>query len=94
MKIPTQIKIGGHIFKVQEVDTREMNDTGEVNTWRQIIRINNEYTPEDKRSEGLLHEILEVIKCYHNMSVDHSSLSTISELLFAVMRDNKLDFSK
>jgi len=40
----------------------------------------------------LLHEIIETIKSLNNLDMDHKNLSVLSESLFQVIRDNKLDF--
>lgn len=94
MKIPKHIKIGGHHYKVNRVKGCGMGgaETGQKEI---IIGPDGSY-PESTLSETLLHEIVELIANNYDMNLrnDHKELTTLSEVLFGVMRDNKLDFSK
>lgn len=93
MKIPHKILVGGHEFDVEMVGEL-LDNSGICNTWKQYIAINSYNTKEDKQSETFLHEILEAIKSIYNVNIDHQSLTTISEALFGVIRQNNLDFRK
>ncbi len=92
MKIPKTIKMGGHKIKVRQVDENELSNTGDFHGWPQIIRIGVSGTTESGQAETLLHEILEAAKFKYNLDLDHKDLTIISEVLFAVIRDNKIDF--
>lgn len=94
MKIPKEIKIGGHVFSVSQVKAKELSDSGDCDCWHHSIRINVDGTPESNQAETLLHEIIEAISRKNNLKLDHTVLTVLSESLFAVSRDNGLDFSK
>ena len=94
MKIPNKIKVGGHTITVEFADTKTIDDSGAYNNFHNNIRILKEKgAPEDNIAEILLHEIIEAIKCKNNLELDHTVLTVLSESLFQVMRDNKLNFS-
>ena len=92
MKIPSEIKVSGHIFKVCQVEYSEVGASGNVNMATQTITIRNGDIPEDKAAETLLHEIIEIITTYFDIDLSHQSLTTISEIIFQTIRDNDLDF--
>jgi len=95
MLYPDEIKLGGHAIKVELVDTAHITGKGSFNNYHNLIRLEKEPdTPEDNVSECFLHEILEAIKYKNNLDLDHKDLTVISETLFQVLRDNKLDFAE
>jgi hypothetical protein len=93
MKIPKFIKIGGHRYKVNRVKGCGMGgaDTGQ----KEIIVGPDGSFPESVLSETLLHEIIENIVVVYDMTLrdNHREITTLSEVLFGVLRDNNLDFS-
>jgi hypothetical protein len=93
MRIPKHIKIGGHRYKVNRIKGSGMGgaDTGQ----KEIIIGPDGSFPESTLSETVLHEIIEIIAVNYDMALrqDHKELTALSEVLFGVMRDNKLDFS-
>lgn len=93
MKIPDKIKIGGHWITVEKVTDKELqSDLGSFSNWYQCIQINQADTCENLQAETLLHEILEAIKIKYEITIKHQDLSIISQTIFQVIRDNKLDF--
>lgn len=93
MKIPNQIKIGGHLIPIVLHDSREIDNPGEFNIYHQRIRLRKD--PEIRQDivdEAFLHEIFEAIKNLNNLTIDHTHLTVFSEMLFQVIRDNDLDF--
>ena len=93
MKIPEKIKIGGHWITVEKVGDKELeSDLGSFNNWYQYIRINENDTAENLQAETFLHEIFEAIKKKFEIKIKHQDLTILSELLFQVIIDNKLDF--
>lgn len=50
-------------------------------------------SPKSKQAEALLHEIFEVLSDHLDLKLDHQTLSTLSETLFAVIRTNDINFS-
>ncbi len=96
MKIPDKVLIGGHEYPVEVIDgdTRFLN-SGELNTWTQEIRINtSDGHPEGAQAEAFLHEIIEAINHDNELKLEHRNISVLGTQLFAVIRNNKLDFVK
>lgn len=94
MNIPKEIKIGAHIIEIEEVTPKSISGAGSYRDYYHLIRIENDFdSKESKIAETLLHEIMEVIKLKNNLSIDHTHLTVLSESLFQVLRDNRLDFT-
>jgi len=94
MKIPEKIKIGGHEIKIERVNTKDIDSAGEFNGFYDVIRLRIDHdSVESCVAECFLHEIIEAIKMKNNLAIDHTHLTVLSEGLFQVMRDNKLNFS-
>jgi len=94
MKIPKLIRVGGHDITIKLVKSDDMKQSGDYDTWYDVIRINMDSLPESSQAEILLHEILEAISKKYNLELEHKTLTIISESLFAIIRNNKLDFIK
>ena len=94
MKIAKQIKVMGHIIKVDQCPTEETTNSGEYSDYFNLIRLRVDNNPESSIAETFLHEIIEAITFKNNLSIDHTHLTVLSECLFQVLRDNKLNFSK
>jgi len=92
MKIPKKLKVGGHQIKVKFCKADEENVSGCFKSWYDLIKINVDETSEPSRAETFLHEILEVIKNKNDLNLDHTVLTVLSNWLFAIIRDNNLDF--
>jgi hypothetical protein len=61
MLIPNKLKIGGHVYKVQIVESEDIDDDfGWRLTSHNIIRI-NQTLPQTTKEATLFHEILHVI---------------------------------
>lgn len=88
MKIPTQVKIGGHIFQVIQ---KEMEDCGETDFHEGTITINKNM-PQSIKESTLIHEIL--CHCLNTTFGDkkgvHEILDSMSEQFYAFLVDNKL----
>lgn len=86
MKFPTQLKILGHIFKVQLVDPEDIEKSmGEQNNARNIIRIRKDI-PKDQVYVTLIHEILHCI----NDELKEVEVEFLAQTLYAVLVDNDL----
>lgn len=92
MKIPTRIKIGEHKVDVYLVKSDILKDAGLFDFWFQTIKINIDDTKEDTQAEAFLHEIIEAISKFYELGLDHKTITTLSEVLFQVIRGNNLDF--
>lgn len=96
MKIPDKILIGGHQYPVEvtQGDSRFFH-AGDLNTWTQEIRINtSDNHPESAQAEAFLHEIIEAINHDNELKLEHRNIAVLGTQLFAVIRNNNLDFTK
>jgi len=98
MKIPKTLKIGGKKIKmrvIKKIDTDENeNIIGLWDVEKYIITLqNNDTTPNGKLEECFLHEILEAINGLYELKLPHYKITLISELLYQIIKDNKLDFN-
>lgn len=96
MKIPKKIKIMGHKYKVKKdkkifIETNYGGGSACANAL--VIKVSPD-VPESRQAEILLHEIIEMLKYSLQVQLEHKDLSALSEGLFSVIRDNKLDFRK
>jgi len=92
VKIPDVIRIGGHDVKIKKVNCSDERDSGIYDDWYRFIKINQDGHPESGQAEALMHEILEAITKINNIELNHTALTVISEQLFAIIRNNRLDF--
>lgn len=94
MRIPEKILIGAHDFRVDliEDDTR-FNKMGEICCANNVISLKNIGISESAQAETLLHEIIEAIDYSNELRLDHHKICTLSEQIFAVIRNNNLDFT-
>lgn len=92
MNIPSAIKIGGHSIKVEIHPQMQMSGyEGRAFISDQVIYVNGNL-PESGQSETLIHEIIEFIDSLYELKLEHEKITTISEALFQVLRDNDLNF--
>lgn len=84
MKIPKQLKIGGHVYKVllKDLDKSVCGDSDRV---KNLIRIDSNF-PQNQREVTLIHEILHCI----NNEFNHALLDSLAEQLYQVLKDNNL----
>lgn len=92
MKIPASIRIGGHDVEIKKICEPNFHDYGDYNRWFSLIRLNTDGVKESKMAETFLHEIIEAINGKNELKMEHHVIMTLSEDLFAIIRNNKLDF--
>jgi len=94
MKIPEKLKIMGHEYVVSFDSKLFMNDAvgGGEACGNDLSIVLAGGMPESREAEVFLHEIIEMVKYTLRIELDHKDLSALSEGLFAVLRDNELDF--
>ena len=86
MKIPKTLKIQGHTFKVQQVDTEELdNDAGEMNLSRGYIKVRKDL-PQTQLEQTLFHEILHAL----NNEMKEEEVEWLAQGIYQVLKDNKL----
>lgn len=88
MKIPKQIKIGGH--KVKIVYKKLEGSDGLWDSTKNQITINSELPPSQKEVT-LIHELLHAINAnWSETQYGHAMLESISQQLYQVLSDNKM----
>ncbi len=95
MKIPKKITIAGHeINVIFEQSEGRFPNAGDYCAWNNVMHINMEGTTESVRGESFLHEIIEAINLDNELNLEHPKITTLASQLFAIIRNNKLDFRK
>lgn len=98
MKIPKQLKVGGHVFKVWEKyrfqDRSDRCGQSEIDELR--IKIthmtqNGTLRPRSQIEQTFIHEMLHCVDgIYNNHKLTEDDVSRISEGLYQVLQDNRL----
>lgn len=93
VKIPKKLKICGKTFEVEMRNNRAVNDgakTAAASTlWTQRIWIDSDQHRE-AQEEALLHETIEMISGEMDLGMEHSVTSTLSAVLYQVLKENNL----
>jgi len=84
MKIPKEIKIGGHLYKIDITKNEEFPSCGRLDRSKGIISIKNSLIQSEKE-ETLIHEIFHAI----NNEINETLLESLAQQLYAVLKDNK-----
>lgn len=87
MQIPKQLKIGGHIYRVVELDevSKDPNTAGECDIDKLEIRLRKKQKQSAKEAT-LFHEIIHAI----NWEYDEKDVEFLAQALYQVLQDNKL----
>jgi hypothetical protein len=84
------IRILGHPYTVEYVDDWQ-DPLGCAKCESQLLQIKIDGSmPESRIEEALLHEIIEAINYHLEIELEHNKLTAISEVLYGVIKDNKL----
>ena len=94
MKIPSTLKVGAHCFDVEKVTYKEIEEAGNYDPQYHRIQINVEAGLKTSHDETFLHEIIEAVNDIAEMNLEHKIINDLSQWLFTIMRDNKLNFGK
>lgn len=90
MKIPKRLKIGGHIFEVDDSKELSENTDADSDTKNLLIRIDKNLPQTQKESE-LIHEIFHMINVtLDDSEIGHALLDSLSEQFYQVLKDNNL----
>lgn len=92
MEIPSKIKIGGHYVNIVHQEM-PMDRFGASDTVVGKIYVNS-MACESQQGSTLLHEILEHINTCCDLSLAHGQISVLEEMLYQVLKDNKLHFDE
>jgi len=94
--IPDAVYIGGHEFRVEQVETVNKWDParGQIDYLDCTIRIDASMSPS-KQQVGLLHEVLHEIDQRGALALDEAAITYLVEALFAFFRQNpEVQFSE
>ncbi len=95
MKIPKKILSSGHDVIIKKVRGGSLNpQAGCYLPWENEICININGTSESMQAEAFLHEIVENINASNELELKHNVITILASQLFAIIRNNKLDFRK
>lgn len=90
-KLPKKLKIGGHIFSIDESKELE-GANGKTFYSKNLIEIDKTLV-QDQKESTLLHEIFHCMNaCFDEKELGHMLLDSLSEQLYQVLKDNKLHF--
>jgi hypothetical protein len=92
MIIPKKIKVIGKDVKV--VVKKELKEETTLGQWLGLEKTIELKKDGPDMNEIFLHEILECINDRCDLDMEHKVISTMSEILYQVIKDNKLDFRK
>ena len=92
MRIPDKIKVIGKNVKIK-IKKKLSNETtlGQWTGTKKLIELKKD---NSDMNEVFLHEIIECIDERCDLNLEHYVISTLSEVLFQVIKDNKLDFRR
>ena len=87
MKIPKQLKIGGHVYKVvlKKGPISDSDEQGYVDDEKGEIVLRSN-VPKSHLETSLIHEILHCL----NSVMNHELIDSLSEQIYQVFKDNKL----
>ena len=87
MEIPKQVKIGGHIYKVefQEQTDLSENDCGQTVRTKGIIAIDRDLIQSEKEVT-FFHEVIHII----NGEIEEVECDFIAQTIYAFLKDNNL----
>jgi hypothetical protein len=92
MIIPKKLRVIGKDVKV--VVKKELDEETTLGQWKGLEKLIELKKDGQDMNEIFLHEILECINDRCDLGLEHNVLSTLSEVLYQVVKDNKLDFRK
>lgn len=95
MKIPEKLKVIGHTYEIRMTNEARLGMSSPGTQCCNLLRIELSPTePESRTAEIFLHEIFEAINGHLELNLEHPQITSLSEGLFQVLRDNELDFSE
>ena len=95
MKLPRSLKIDGEKWKVKKVKPSGLDDNyiGRANFPNHFIAVDTTIAP-DRQAGVMLHELIHVVSSNRGMGLKEHQVESLANGLFAVIRDNDLDFTK
>lgn len=88
MKIPKQLKIGGHVIKIVR-DLELPGENGNADTEKNQINICKNL-PQSQKESTLIHEIFHFLNTTMDGDIGHMLMDSLSEQFYQVLKDNKM----
>lgn len=97
MKIPTQVKAFGRVYKVirDNETTNKMECWGYLDAMKDVIVLRKrdcEFTPGHEK-QVFLHELMHLVDSNFHVGLTEEQVQTMAVGLTTVIEDNKLDFT-
>lgn len=92
MIIPKKLRVIGKDVKI--VVKKELDEETTLGQWKGLEKTIELKKDGPDMNEIFLHEIFECINDRCDLDMEHKVISTLSEVLYQVIKDNKLDFRK
>lgn len=89
MKIPSKVKIGGHIFKVVLEKFKDQQDMGSCDTGKNLIVIDANM-PKDQKESTFIHEAMHAMNTTLSGGMGHVVLDSLAEQMYQFLSDNNL----
>lgn len=90
MRIPSKLRIGGHVIRVDCSKELRNEDYGDFSAKTNVIRISKALT-QSQKEVTLIHEILHGLNaCFDMTPVGHMLLESLAQQLYQVLKDNRL----
>lgn len=94
-----QIKILSYVFDLiqrpgfvnDRYDDNSRGRLGEINYQHMKIKVDSEDRSKD---ETVLHELVHAVSAYWYLDLEEKQVQRLSEGLYHILRENKVDFSK
>lgn len=89
MKIPSKVKIGGHIYNISHVDNliRDRDHMGESCGDQLSIKIDKSL-PKSVQQSVFIHEILEQFNFVYNIGLEHKQIYDLETAIYTLIKDN------
>jgi hypothetical protein len=85
MRIPKKIKVGGNFYEIRFVDSEEIEECGELNRSRNLIRI-AKGMPQSQTEETILHELLHAC----NAGLKEEVIDGLAVVLYQSLKESNL----
>ena len=95
MKLPRSIKIDGEKWTIKKVKPSGLDDQyiGRTNFPNHFIAVDTTIAP-DRQANTMLHELIHVVSTNRGIALKERQVESLTNGIFAAIRDNDLDFRK
>jgi hypothetical protein len=95
MKIPKSILFNAYIVPIYEHSQSQNDAQGFYDKRCNLISLNDDKDiSEPAKAEVFMHELMEMINYRFSLDIPHKDITCLSEALFAVIRNNNIEFNQ